>query len=80
MERSERAQSELGRAPQTYRREERSEKQLPGGGNQSYYFSESVTVYGPPPLSAIPTQGTSFSGRVTLSCPLSCIILLNHTY
>ena len=34
--------------PRTYRREERSEKQLPGGGYSKYYYSESVTTFGGP--------------------------------
>lgn len=35
-----------GGAPRTYRRVERSEKQLPGGGYSRYYHSESVVTFG----------------------------------
>lgn len=47
-----------GTAPQTYRREERSEKQLPGGGYSKYYYSESVTTFGGGP----PVTTTTFIG------------------
>lgn len=47
-----------GAAPQTYRREERSEKQLPGGGYSKYYYSESVTTFGGGP----PVTTTTFMG------------------
>jgi hypothetical protein len=42
-----------GAPPQTYRREERSEKQLPGGGYSKFYYSESVTTFGGAPNVAI---------------------------
>ena len=36
-------------APRAYRREERSERQLPGGGYSTSYYSESVVTFGAPP-------------------------------
>ena len=36
-------------APRTYRREERTERQLPGGGYSKSYYSESVVTFGAPP-------------------------------
>lgn len=38
-----------GQTPQTYRREQRSEKALPGGGYSRSYYSESITTFGPAP-------------------------------
>ena len=57
-----------GPGPRTYRREERSEKALPGGGYSKYYYSESVTTFGtgPVPLFGNPFAGTSLFGTLAL--------------
>jgi hypothetical protein len=56
-----------GPGPRTYRREERSEKALPGGGYSKYYYSESVTTFGGPvPFFGNPFAGTSLFGTLAL--------------
>ena len=57
-----------GPGPRTYRREERSEKALPGGGYSKYYYSESVTTFGtgPVPFFGSPFVGTSLFGTLAL--------------
>ena len=56
-----------GPGPRTYRREERSEKALPGGGYSKYYYSESVTTFGGPvPIFGNPFAGTSLLGTLAL--------------
>ena len=64
--------------PRTYRREERSEKQLPGGGYSKYYYSESVTTFGGPvngaSLGLNPFAGGSLWGALALAAAVAAYV------
>lgn len=64
--------------PRTYRREERSEKQLPGGGYSKYYYSESVTTFGGPVHGASfglnPFAGGSLWGALALAAAVAAYV------